>query len=65
MIAKSNLIPEKCELDGYAFGLWSKQQFEYRKAATSIHESISSAGCMRIWPYIITKRCKGKIFAQL
>ncbi|KAG6705463.1 hypothetical protein I3842_07G180400 [Carya illinoinensis] len=65
VIAKSNLIPEKCELDGYAFGLWSKKQFEYRKAATSIHESISSAGCMTIWPYIITKRCEGNIFAQL
>uniref|UniRef100_A0A5B7AND4 Uncharacterized protein n=1 Tax=Davidia involucrata TaxID=16924 RepID=A0A5B7AND4_DAVIN len=27
--------------------------------------SDSSGGSSRIWPYIITKRCKGKIFAEL
>jgi hypothetical protein len=65
VIAKSNLIPEKCKVDGYPFGLWSKKQFEYRKAGMPIHESISSAGCTGIWPYIVTKRCKGKIFAHV
>ncbi|KAK9269878.1 hypothetical protein L1049_025451 [Liquidambar formosana] len=65
VISKCNLIPEDCMEDGFPFGLWSKKQFEYRNAGTSLNESISSAGCARIWPYIITKRCKGKIYAQL
>jgi hypothetical protein len=65
VIAESNLSPENCKVDEYPFGVWSKKQFEYRKAVISIHESIVPAGSTRIWPYIITKRCKGKIFAQL
>lgn len=65
VISKSNLVPEKCKVDGYPFGVWNKKQIEYRKAGMSIHESSSSARCAGIWPYIVTKRCKGKIFAQL
>ncbi|XP_059460654.1 lysine-specific demethylase JMJ21 isoform X2 [Corylus avellana] len=65
VIAESNLSPENCKVDEYPFGVWSKKQLEYRKAAISIHESIGLAGCTSIWPYIIIKRCKGKIFAQL
>lgn len=65
VIAKSNLVPERCKVDGYPFGVWNKKQIEYRKAGMSIHESSSSARCAGIWPYIVTKRCKGKIFAQL
>ncbi|KAF3445888.1 hypothetical protein FNV43_RR11065 [Rhamnella rubrinervis] len=65
VIAKCNLLPEKCKVDGFPFGVWGKKQYEYRKAGMSIHESISSARFKRIWPYIVTKRCKGKIFAQL
>ncbi|XP_030947080.1 F-box protein At1g78280 isoform X1 [Quercus lobata] len=65
VIATSNLVPERCKVDGYPFGVWNKKQIEYRKAGMSIHESSSSARCAGIWPYIVTKRCKGKIFAQL
>lgn len=65
VISKCNLIPEKCMEDDFPFGLWSKKQFEYRKAGISLNESTSSAGGTPVWPYIITKRCKGKIFAQL
>ncbi|XP_057974918.1 lysine-specific demethylase JMJ21 isoform X2 [Malania oleifera] len=64
VIAECNFILEKCREDGFPFGVWSKKQYEYRRAV-SICESESSAGCKRIWPYIITKRCNGKIFAQL
>ena len=65
VIAKCNLVPAKCMEDGFSFGVWSKKDFEYKKAGASTYESISSAECAGIWPYIITKRCKGKIFARL
>ncbi|CAM8946365.1 unnamed protein product [Rhodiola kirilowii] len=39
--------------------------FEYRIAGMSIHESSSILGSTEVWPYIITKRCEGKMFAQL
>ncbi|KZV56304.1 F-box protein [Dorcoceras hygrometricum] len=44
----------------YPFGIWSKKQFEYQKAQTPSSESSSF-----MWPYIVTKRCRGKIFAEL
>ncbi|XP_073022149.1 lysine-specific demethylase JMJ21 [Primulina eburnea] len=44
----------------YPFGVWSKKQFEYQKARTP---SFESGSC--IWPYIVTERCRGKIFAEL
>ncbi|CAK9163566.1 unnamed protein product [Ilex paraguariensis] len=65
VFANHNFIPENCKEVDYPFGIWSKKQFEYKKAGMSIHESIGSAGCSRIWPYIVTKRCEGKIFAEL
>nr|XP_043615295.1 F-box protein At1g78280 [Erigeron canadensis] len=49
----------------YPFGIWSKKQFEYRKAGMSLEELAKAGGHSNIWPYIITKRCKGKIFAEL
>ncbi|XP_028082146.1 F-box protein At1g78280-like isoform X1 [Camellia sinensis] len=36
-----------------------------KKARMSINELISSGDGSRIWPYIVTKRCKGKTFAEL
>ncbi|XP_073140432.1 lysine-specific demethylase JMJ21 isoform X2 [Henckelia pumila] len=44
----------------HPFGVWSKKQFEYQKAQTPSSESSSF-----MWPYIVTKRCRGKIFAEL
>ncbi|KAK9069527.1 hypothetical protein SSX86_011431 [Deinandra increscens subsp. villosa] len=49
----------------YPFGIWSKKLFEYKKAGMSLEELVRSGGHANIWPYIITKRCKGKIFAEL
>uniref|UniRef100_A0A5B7AP33 F-box protein n=1 Tax=Davidia involucrata TaxID=16924 RepID=A0A5B7AP33_DAVIN len=63
VIANCNWIPENCKEVDFPFGVWSKQQIEFRKAGMSISDS--SGGSSRIWPYIITKRCKGKIFAEL
>lgn len=51
--------------NGFPFGLWSKKQYDYRTAGLLKYNSVNSDGCSKIWPYIITKRCKGKIFAQL
>ncbi|PRQ21771.1 hypothetical protein RchiOBHm_Chr7g0242931 [Rosa chinensis] len=65
VIAKCNFIPEKVKGDVSPFGVWRKKQFEYRKAGVSTNESIRSAEYTRIWPYLITKRCKGKIYAEL
>ncbi|XP_043722448.1 F-box protein At1g78280-like [Telopea speciosissima] len=64
-ISKCNLVPGKYSVDGFPFGVWSKQQFEYRKAGFLNHESDNSVGCTKIWPYIITKRCVGDIFSHL
>lgn len=63
VIAERNLLPEKCGEDGFPFGLWNKKQYELRKAGTDT--PIPLTECPPIWPYVITKRCKGKIFAQL
>lgn len=65
VIARCNLTPEVPSGDNFPFGIWSKKQFDCKKAGMSIHESLSSARTASIWPYMITKRCKGKIFAQL
>ncbi|XP_068312545.1 lysine-specific demethylase JMJ21-like [Pyrus communis] len=65
VIARCNLIPEKLNADICPFGVWSKKQFNYRKAGMPTNETIGSPECRRIWPYLITKRCKGKIYAEL
>lgn len=65
VIAKFDLIQENfLELD-YPFGIWSRKQFEYQKAGMQCYESFATGGCSKIWPYIVTKRCKGRIFADL
>ncbi|KAJ0959938.1 hypothetical protein J5N97_000295 [Dioscorea zingiberensis] len=65
LIANCNFIREKVKGDVSPFGVWRKKQFEYRKAGVSTNESVSLAEYTRIWPYLITKRCKGKIYAEL
>ncbi|CAK9313061.1 unnamed protein product [Citrullus colocynthis] len=65
VIAKCNLLPEMYQANEFPFGAWSKKQFEFRKAGLSMYEPMDSAELKNIWPYIITKRCRGKMFAQL
>lgn len=65
VIAKSNLVGSKCDNDGFSFGVWGKKQFEYRNAGKPVDGSVSLAGHSSIWPYMITKRCEGKMFAEL
>lgn len=65
VIGNCNLVPENWKEDDFLFGVWGKKQFECRKAGMPMNEPINSSGCTSIWPFIITRRCKGKIFAQL
>ncbi|GAV83265.1 LOW QUALITY PROTEIN: F-box domain-containing protein/Cupin_8 domain-containing protein, partial [Cephalotus follicularis] len=65
VIRECIVIPKKGLENGFPFGVWSKKQFEYKKAGISICEPMTSVRCTGIWPYLITKRCKGKIFGQL
>lgn len=46
----------------FPFGIWSKKQFEYRKAGL---QDTSPSGHLTIWPYIVTKRCEGKLLSEL
>ncbi|OUZ99609.1 F-box domain [Macleaya cordata] len=64
VIAKCNLIAGENAAGDFPFGVWSKTKFDCRKAGEPTNESISSVGCS-VWPYIITTRCKGDIFAHL
>ncbi|KAK1432209.1 hypothetical protein QVD17_09103 [Tagetes erecta] len=65
VITKHGMIDDIVPNTEYPFGIWSKKLFEYKKAGMSLEDLISSGGHLNIWPYIITKRCKGKIFAEL
>ncbi|XP_010273004.1 PREDICTED: F-box protein At1g78280 [Nelumbo nucifera] len=65
VISKYNVTSGNISADGFSFGVWSKKIFECRKVGSPINESTSSVEHTRIWPYIITKRCKGQIFAHL
>ncbi|KAG8503228.1 hypothetical protein CXB51_001046 [Gossypium anomalum] len=65
VLAKCNLIPEMGKGDVFPFGIRSKKLVEYRKAGLPESGPDSSAVSNSIWPYLITKRCKGKIYAQL
>ncbi|KAL6962751.1 hypothetical protein U1Q18_037708 [Sarracenia purpurea var. burkii] len=65
VIASCIFLPENCLGVDFSFSVWSKIHFELRKAGISVTESMGSGVCSRIWPYIITKRCKGKTFAEL
>ncbi|KAL0322891.1 UNVERIFIED_CONTAM: F-box protein [Sesamum angustifolium] len=65
VVASSNLISIKHKEVDYPFGVWGKKQFEYQTAGKPLHESGSCGKSYSMWPYIVTKRCRGKIFAEL
>ncbi|CAL9064525.1 unnamed protein product [Musa banksii] len=56
VIANCKLIGD-CMKDSFPFGIWSKKKIELADAG--------SIPCTKMWPYIVTKRCKGDIFANL
>ncbi|CAN1181872.1 Lysine-specific demethylase JMJ21 [Linum perenne] len=65
IISRSNLISVVCEDDDFPFGVWSKNIHELSMANMPKNESMNPFGSTKIWPFIVTKRCKGKIFADL
>lgn len=62
VISKCNFIANNCKEDDFPFGVWRKKSFECRKAGMPKYES---SRCTNMWPYIVMKRCKGKIYAEL
>ncbi|KAJ8433781.1 hypothetical protein Cgig2_025944 [Carnegiea gigantea] len=56
---------EKCKTYSAPYGLWGKMLFECQKSRLSTCKSISPSESKKIWPYIVTKRCDGKIFAAV
>lgn len=48
----------------FPFGIWNKTLREHKNQGKPAPDSFGSLSS-HVWPYIITKRCKGKIFAQL
>ncbi|XP_002513952.2 F-box protein At1g78280 [Ricinus communis] len=65
MIENCDFIPQKFKNDEFPFGVWAKKQYEWRTAGMSVNEQTNAARCTQMWPFIVTKRCKGKIFAEL
>lgn len=64
VVANISPLVELEQVD-YPFGLWSKRQFDFKKAGMSLPELVSAGSGSTIWPYVITQRCKGKIYAQM
>ncbi|KAJ0988627.1 hypothetical protein J5N97_006983 [Dioscorea zingiberensis] len=58
VIANGNLVEGDGTKDSFFFGVWNKKRFELKRQG-----DISSF--TSIWPYLVTKRCKGDIFANL
>ncbi|GFP93353.1 F-box protein at1g78280 [Phtheirospermum japonicum] len=65
VIASTNLVSLKPKEDDYPFGVWGKKQFEYQNAGKPLHESVDCGQRSSMWPYIVTKKCSGRIFADL
>lgn len=64
VIATCDLISIKHSDVDYPFGVWAKKDFEYQNAGRPLHESGNCGKNYLIWPYIVTKRCRGEIFAE-
>ncbi|TYH18046.1 hypothetical protein ES288_A05G238900v1 [Gossypium darwinii] len=66
VIRKCNLIPEKGTGDVFPFGVQSKILFTYRKDLSPENgPDDSDESTIVLLPYLITKRCKGKILTEL
>ncbi|ERN14745.1 F-box protein At1g78280 [Amborella trichopoda] len=66
IIAKSNLISGDSVADDFSFGIRNKKRFELNTAEWKKPQNgVVSSSCTKIWPYMITKRCDGDIFAHI
>ncbi|CAA6664381.1 unnamed protein product [Spirodela intermedia] len=52
-----NLVNDNCRNDDFPFGIWGKMEFESSKE--------SAVSLPKMWPFLITKRCRGDIFANV
>lgn len=57
IMANSGLVIRDNTVNGFPFGIWSKMQFELENSGVNM--------CSRIWPFTVSRRCKGDIFANL
>lgn len=57
VIVNCSLVKGDCREDCFPFGVWSKIQYVLKNSG--------AVSCTRRWPYMVTKRCKGNIFAHL
>lgn len=65
LIASSSVTSINHEDVDYPFGLWAKKKFEYENAGRPWSELGYCAKTSVVWPYIVTRRCRGKIFAEV
>ncbi|KAL4280497.1 hypothetical protein GQ457_03G033490 [Hibiscus cannabinus] len=60
------MFPENGTGDAFPFGVRSKKLFKYRKiVSTEYGPDSSEEPAIILLPYLITNRCKGKIYAKL
>ncbi|KAK9757623.1 hypothetical protein RND81_01G174600 [Saponaria officinalis] len=64
MIADYGPLIESCKSNSAPFGLSGKILFDRKIAELPACGLSSPPESKSIWPYIVTKRCKGKIFAE-
>ncbi|KAK6940180.1 F-box domain [Dillenia turbinata] len=60
-----DLIQGKSMEDDFPYGVWSKKYFDYKNVGVAPYKPFNSENVKNTWPYIVTKRCRGKIFAHL
>lgn len=66
-IAKCGLIFGNCITEGFPLGVWSKQLFQFQQDGRLMPDDrhTNSIASTKIWPYTVTKRCEGQVFAHL
>ncbi|PKA49531.1 F-box protein [Apostasia shenzhenica] len=57
IIANSNLVHGGCRASEFPFGVWCKKQYEMENHGDHSYSSV--------WPYVVSRRCKGEIFAHV
>ncbi|VFQ79001.1 unnamed protein product [Cuscuta campestris] len=57
-------VIEKSQQGDYPYGIWSKLQFDFKNVGMSPHE-LETSNNSKVWPYVVTQRCRGKILANL
>ncbi|KAK8692331.1 hypothetical protein V6N13_075799 [Hibiscus sabdariffa] len=66
VIRNITMLPENGTGDAFPFGVRSKKLFKYRKIVSTEYGADSSEEpSIILLPYLITNRCKGKIYAKL